>query len=455
VIDRLVLLGAAGDLATRHTLPALAHLVAAGRLPPALHVVGVGREPFTDATYRSLIAARLADHAPHLGAAHRSALVQRTSWVQADVTQRPDLRPAVGARPVIAYLALPPVAYAPAIRALQAAGIAAGSRLVVEKPFGQDEASARALSGVVHDVFPESDVFRADHFLYHQTVQDLLALRFASPLLEPVWTSEHVERVEITWEETADVAGRADFYDSTGALRDMVQSHLLQLLALVTMEVPASFDDSGVRDAKVAALRRVRALTPSEVAERTARGRYTAGSIDDQARRAYVEEPGVDPSRGTETHATVRLDVDVPRWRGVPFVLRTGKALGEARRHIRVSFRPPAQGALMGVGGVLSLEMGPDRMTLRLAGAGGAGLPAVVPVDLAATRARQPLPASARLLDDVLAGDPTFTVRDDETEQAWRIVDSVLAGWRTGACVLQDYPAGSTGPSLPEVGSTT
>jgi glucose-6-phosphate 1-dehydrogenase len=445
-VERLVLLGAAGDLATRHTLPALATLLAAGELPPALQIVGVGREPLTDATYRAVASAQLVERAAHVDAPARSALLQRLSYVQTDLEAEPDLRPALGSAPVVAYLALPPAAYAPAVRALHASGVARSSRLVVEKPFGQDVQSARALSRLVHSVFDETDVFRVDHFLYHQVVQDLLALRLASPLFEPVWDARHVERVDITWEETADVSGRAEFYDRTGALRDMVQSHLLQLLALVAMDLPTAIAARPLRDAKVAVLRSVRGLSADEVAVGTFRGRYTAGSVDGRPRTGYVDTAGVDPSRGTETYAALRLTVDAPRWRGVPFTLRTGKALRRARRQIDVHFRA-ARPNLSRSGSVLSLQMAPDQVALDLHAAGPAGLPAVVPLRLSAERPRQPLPASARLLRDVLAGDPTFAVRDDETEECWRILDAVLAGWRTGTPALQDYPAGSDGPA--------
>jgi len=446
-IDRLVLLGAAGDLATRHTLPALAHLVADDVLPADLLVVGVGREQLTDESYRALAAQHLADHAS--GAASVDRLLRRLRWVHADLAQDPDLRTAVGSGPVVAYLALPPAAYAPAVRALGAAGVAAGSRAVVEKPFGQDLATARELTRHLHTVFDESDIFRVDHFLHHQTVQDLLAVRFANPLLAPLWNGRHIERVEITWEETAAVSGRADFYDRTGALRDMVQSHLLQLVALVAMAEPRPGDERSLRDEKVAVLSRVPSLTPAQVATRSARGRYTAGTVGDRRQAGYLEEPGVDRGRSTETHASLVLAVDDPRWHGVPFELRTGKALGAARREIAVHFRSRSGAFLAGGPAVLRLQMSPDRVSLDLQGAGASGLPSVAPLRLEVARPRQSSPASARMLQAVLAGDPTFAVRDDEVEQSWRIVDSVLAGWRTGIPPLEDYPAGSAGPERP------
>ncbi|MBA2445053.1 MAG: glucose-6-phosphate dehydrogenase [Nocardioidaceae bacterium] len=448
-IDRLVVLGAAGDLAIRHLLPALAHLQSHGGLPAALRVLGVGREPLTSQDYRDLAALQLAEHASGVDSAHRAALINRLDYMQADLERRPDLRQALGTGPIIAYLALPPSVYASAVQALQDGGIAPGSRIVIEKPFGTDLGSARELSRLLHTVVREQDVFRVDHFLYHQAVQDLLALRFANPIFEPLWSCEHLERVEITWEETAGVAGRAEFYDRTGALRDMVQSHLLQILALVAMEAPAALDERCLREEKVAVLRRVNALIPSEVATRTARGRYTAGNVQGQALRGYLQETGVDASRDTETYACLQLTVNVPRWHGVPFVLRTGKALGLPRRHIALHFRAARRGMLPVTHAVLCLEMAPDRLTLELQAVGPSGLPEVEPVLLEVARRRQVMPASARLLRDVLAGDPTLTVRDDEAEQCWRIIDSVLVTWRAGVPTLQNYAAGSAGPGPP------
>jgi len=449
VIDQLVVMGATGDLATRHLLPALALLLRERRLPSELRVLGVGRKPLTDKTYRKLGARALAEHAPGINVSDRAALVRRMGYLHADLRQRPDLRAVVGVRPVIAYLALPPSEYPRAVQALRAGGLAPGSRIVVEKPFGEDLESARELSRLLHAVCPERDVFRVDHFLHHQTVQDLLALRLANPFLESLWNREHIERVEITWEETAGAAGRVGYYDGVGALRDMVQSHLLQIVALIAMDIPAGFEERSLRDAKAAALRRVHALTTHQVATRTARGRYTAGSLRGQPRRGYLQELGVDAARGTETYAYLRLTVDDPNWSGVPFVLRTGKALGRPRRRISLFLRTTPRGVLSAAPAVLSFDMGPDRVTFDLAGAGSNGLPAVAPFRFETSRPSQPLPASARLLEDVMAGNPTLAVRDDEVEESWRIVDSVLAGWRAGVPPLQDYPAGSAGPDLP------
>lgn len=449
MIDRLVVLGAAGDLATRHLLAALGHLARTDGLPAEFRVLGVDRATLSTETYRERARGALAAEAPTVGSHDRQDLVRRLDYQQADLDRQPDLRAAVGVQPVIAYLALPPSAYPSAVRALAAGGLVPGSRVVIEKPFGEDRSSARELTALLHSVCPERDVFRVDHFLHHQSIQDLIALRFANPFFEPLWNRGHLERVEITWEETAGVAGRAGYYDRVGALRDMVQSHLLQVLALVAMQAPATFDERGLRDAKVAALRRVRALGADEVATQTARGRYTSGQVQDQPRCGYLDEPGVDAARGTETHACLQVMIDDPRWAGVPFVLRTGKALGRPRRRISLHFRAASAELPAATPAVVTVDMAPDRLRLHVNGAGPQGLPGLASLRLEATRPVQPLPASARLLRDVLAGDPTFAVRDDETEHCWRITDSVLAGWRTGAPPLQEYPAGSTGPAPP------
>lgn len=452
MIQRLVVLGAVGDLATRHLLPALAHLLSRGELPSEFSVGGVGRERMTTRDYRLLAASRLAAHASSIELAAREALVGRLEYVHADLGLGPDLYEVLGRGSVVVYLAVPPSVYPAALSALRSSRVAAGSRIVVEKPFSEDVISGRELTRLLHAVVDERDVFRVDHFLYHQSVQDLLALRFSSPVFEPLWTGEHIERVNITWEETADVGGRVNFYDRIGALRDMVQSHLLQLLALVAMEPPAAFDERCVRDEKVKVLRHVRSLTPSEVATTTIRGRYTTGSVEGRSVRGYSEESGVDLARSTETYASLRLAVDLPRWQHVPFFLRTGKALGRPRRRIAVHFREARGLALPSSPTVLRLDMIPNRITLRMQAAGPDGLPEVEPLQLSSARPHQVLPPSARLLRDVLAGDTTLTVRDDEAEQCWRIVDSVLATWRTGVPNLQDYPAGSDGPHQP-VGS--
>ena len=445
-IQRLVVLGATGDLATRHLFPALTHLLGRGDLPSDFSIVGVGLDHLTTKEYRQFAASLLAKHAASLDPAARDELVERLDYEQADLEQGPDLQGVLGTGRVVAYLALPPYIYPAALRALHGSGVAAGSRIVVEKPFGEDLRSGRELTRLLHAIADEHDIFRVDHFLYHQTVQDLLAMRFSTPVLEPLWNADHIERVEITWDETSNVDGRVDFYDRTGALRDMVQSHLLQLLALVAMEPPSTFDEQTLRSEKVKVLRRVRSLTPLEVSTRTIRGRYTAGSVEGRAVHGYLDEPGVDLSRETETFAAVQLAVEVPRWQEVPFFLRTGKALGRSRRQIAVHFRAGRGMALPREAAALCFDMIPGRITMELQAAAPKGLPDIQPVSLSCARPFQELPPSARMFRDVLAGNPTLTVRGDEAEECWRIVESVLATWRSGAPAMQAYQAGSDGP---------
>ena len=446
----MVVLGATGDLAVRHLLPALARLVACESVPPELTVVGVGRESMTTSEYRTSLAANLERHASAVPLEHRQRLVDRVEYHPADLERSTSLVSAVGDQPVIAYLALPPAAYPAAVRALRAAGIHPASRVAVEKPFGTDARSARALTELLHETVPERNVFRVDHFLHHQTVQNLLALRWHNPFVEQMWSREHVDRVEITWEETATVGDRAGFFDGTGALRDMVQSHLLQLLALVAMDLPAEPDERQLRDAKADVLRKVRPPSPAAVSRETVRGRYTAGFVAGRPVAGYAQLPGVDPDRDTETYAAVRLEVDDERWSGVPFLLRTGKAVAEDRRCVTLHLRSSAtSGRPAAPGGALRISMLPERVGLQLALCGPDGAAAPELVELSAEPPRPSLPASGRLLLDLLSGDPARAVRDDEALECWRVTDAVLDGWRWAATPVRQYAAGSAGP-VPE-----
>ncbi|HWC12152.1 MAG TPA: glucose-6-phosphate dehydrogenase [Acidimicrobiales bacterium] len=450
---RLVVLGATGDLTGRYLLPALAELAAAGALPSDLALVGVAREPWDAARYRQHAADRLDRHAAECPRSLREGLVERLSYVAGDVADPSTLSAAVGADAgaSLVYLALPPALFAPAIEGLAAVGLSGRSRVVVEKPFGIDLASARALNRLLAGHFPEEAVFRMDHFLGKQTVQNILGVRFANRLFEPVWNRQHVAAVDIVWDETVALEGRAGYYDHSGALRDMIQNHLLQLLCLVAMERPAALDAKELRDRKVEVLRAVRSLTPGEVAANTVRARYGAGRIGDRDVPHYTEEPGVDPRRETETFAEVTLSVDNERWRGVPYRLRTGKALGADRREIAIRFRAVPDPVFGQVGeppvNRLVLRMDPDRMTLELA-LNGAGDPfCVEEAALGLTLAPQELSAYARLILDAIEGDPALSIRGDEAEECWRIVEPILAEWKgQGTSVLRTYPAGSAGP---------
>ena len=451
---RLVVLGATGDLTGRYLLGALAELACAGFLPADLAIVGVARDDWDTVQFRAHAAGRLERHAAHLARAGRQELVERLSYVAGDVTDPAVLGPAFGRDldASVAYLALPPSVFAAAIEALAAIGLSGGSRIVVEKPFGTDLASARALNALLHRHFVEETVFRMDHFLGKQTVQNILGARFANRLFEPLWSGEHVASVDIVWHETVALEGRAGYYDHTGALRDVIQNHLLQLLCLVGMEKPAALDAKELRDRKVELLRAVRALTPGEIAEHSVRARYTAGRVGGRDLPDYTQEPGVDPARGTETFADVTLFVDNDRWSGVPFRLRTGKALAADCREITIRFRPVPH-LLFGQEGdpprnLLTFQMNPDRMVLDIA-LNGAGDPfRLEAAALELNLAPQDLSAHARLLVEALEGDPALSIRGDEAEECWRIVEPIVAQWQRGSPPLGAYPAGSPGSAV-------
>ena len=452
---RLVVLGGTGDLTARYLLPALAELALAGSLPSDIDIVGVAREPWDSAGFRRHAAARLALHAAELPAGAREEVVGRLSYVAGDVTDVSVLAAATGGRDgaVVAYLALPPAVFPPAITGLAAAGLPAGSRVVVEKPFGTDLASAQALNRLVHRHFPEEAVFRMDHFLGMQTVQNILGVRFANRLFEPAWNGTDVRGVDIVWDETVALEGRAGYYDGAGALRDMVQNHLLQLLCLIAMEKPVTLGEKDLRDRKVELLRAVRRPTPAEVATRTRRARYASGRVGERDVPNYTDEPGVDPARQTETFAEVTLMVDNDRWRGVPFRLRTGKALAADRREMEVRFRavPDLVFGEHGEAPVnrLLLQMDPDRMVLDLA-LNGTGDPfCLEPAQLVLALAPQDLSAYARLLLEAFEGNPALSIRADEAEECWRIMEPILDQWALGVPPLLSYPAGSTGPAGP------
>jgi glucose-6-phosphate 1-dehydrogenase len=451
---RLVILGAGGDLTARYLLPALGRLAAGELLPDGFEVWGVAHDERDDDGFRRYADEQLGRHATDLSAEDRRRLCQRLRYRTGDATDVELVRAcAEGAPgPVVFYLALPPAVFEPAIRTVVEAAPGSDTRLVVEKPFGEDLEAARSLNRLVGESFDESHVFRIDHFLGMRTVQNLLGIRFANRVFAPLWRAEHIEAVELVWDETVALEDRAGYYDEAGAVKDMVQNHLLQLLALAAMERPATLDEGDLRDAKVEVLRRVRRFTVDEVATHTRRARYGAGRVgDDRELPAYAEEDGVDPERGTETFAAVTLFVDDDRWRGVPFRLRTGKALGRDRHEIRFCFRSVDQ-ELFDWGGseplnALTMTIEPDTLVLDIALNGSDDPQVLEPAQLRADCSPELLPTYARLLLDIIDGDPTFSIRGDEAEESWSIVEPILAAWSDGAVPLEEYPAGSAGPT--------
>lgn len=454
MIRRLVIFGASGDLTARFLVPALARLQQAGLLPDGFQILGLARDDGDTETFRRRIEERLEHALPRVYPSSRKDILSILEYRRTDVTDRRQIASALSplTEPIVAYLALPPALFRPTVEALAALGLPKGSTIVLEKPFGQNLESAQALNRLLHQSFPEEAVFRLDHFLGKQTVQNILGLRFANRIFEPLWNSQHVERIDIIWDETLTAAGRTSFYDGTGALRDMVQNHLLQLLALIAMEPLHTLNERILRDRKVDVLQAVRRLSPDEVIRRTVRGRYGRGAIGEREILAYVQEEGVDPQRGTETFAQVTLTVDNWRWAGVPFTLRTGKALKQDRREIAIHFKPVPHLAFGQEDdprpNVLRLELDPDRITLGVNINSPGDLFGLERVELDTVLPSPSLPAYGRLLLDVLKGDPLLSIRDDEAEESWRIVEPILDVWAGGGVPLQDYPAGSDGPAV-------
>jgi glucose-6-phosphate 1-dehydrogenase len=451
MLDRLVLFGATGDLAGRLLFPALASLAAARRLPERFAVTGAAREEWSDERFRQHVSERLHEHAGALPASVRDGLVRGLSYRHVDFDDAKTVALLVGERAFAAYLALPPAQFPRAVGALLESGLPPGSRIAVEKPFGESLESAVRLNALLANVpGGESAIFRVDHVLGMPTVQNLLGLRLASRVLEPLWSAAHVELIEILWEETLALEGRAAFYDGTGALRDVMQNHMMQLLALVAMEPPASLDVDEVRRAKVELLRAVRPPRTSEIATRTRRARYAAGRVGERRLPAYEQEAGVDGSRGTETFAEIVLEIGNDRWAGARVVLRAGKALAERKKEIVVRFRPATRWASGGTRDAASeLRIGidgPFDIRLRLTGIARDGTAHPVPVVLEGAPPHSELPAYGHVLADLLDGGNDLSLGASEVEEAWRIVTPILRAWAAGAAPLQTYPAGSVGP---------
>lgn len=467
MIPTLLLYGATGDLAGRFLLPGLAALLAARELPEDFRVVATGRSAMSDDAFRKQAAGRLAEYAGDVPAGVRAELLGSIDYRQADAGDAESVHRALGGTsgPVAAYLALPPHLFTPAITALSEAGLPPGSRIAVEKPFGESLHEAIALDALLARVAgPKGErmIFRVDHVLGMSTVQNLLRLRFANRMFDQVWNSTHIEQVEILWEETLALEGRAGYFDGAGALKDVLQNHMLQVLSLVAMEPPSSLDEHELRDRKLAALRSVRPLTAGDIVSRTRRARYTAGRVAGDDGRThdvpdYAAEEGVDVSRGTETFVELKIELDSPRWDGTLFVLRAGKALAAQRKGVVIRFRaasnsPFAEGAepnelWIGIDG-------PTDVSLLVNGAAGRP-PAISPLVLTSPSPAAELPPYANVLLDVLRGGSAVSVSGAEAEQSWRIVTPVLQAWTDGQVALEHYAAGSEGPRPGSAGQSS
>jgi glucose-6-phosphate 1-dehydrogenase len=454
-IGTFLLLGASGDLAGRLLLPAFGQLLDNEPERRSVTLVGAGSEDWDDKTWRERIRTSFASGG--VSEETLDTVLADTRYRKADVTKTADLKELIGSCPPAPalYFALPPAVTVAACTALQDVELPAETALVLEKPFGTDQATAESLNLLLTKLVPERQVHRIDHFLGRSTVLNLLGVRFANRIFEPVWNAEHIERVDITFDEQLTLENRARYYDQAGALVDMIQSHLLQILALVAMDAPADANDVDIRDAKASVLRACRPWG-DDPATAGRRARYTAGSVEERSVPDYVAEPGVDPSRNTETLAELTVQIDNWRWAGVPFRLRSGKALQDRRKEVLIQFRPvphlPTGLSGTATPDLLRLSMGPDQISLEV-NVNGPGDPLELDrVALNAEMAAGRLPAYGEVLAGVLDGDPLLAVRGDTAEECWRIVDPVLQAWREGRTPMDSYPAGSAGPddwSLP------
>ena len=448
MLDRMVIFGGTGDLTARLLLPALAHLHADGALPDSLRITGVGMQEWDDQRYRQHAATALEAHAADARDA-QAWLLDRLDYARADVADSDQVRTAVGSitGPFVAYLALPPSLFAPTLGSLAEVGMPDGSVVAIEKPFGTGLASARALNDLLRRRFAGVRVFRNDHFLHNQTVQNIAGLRFANRMFEPLWNATHIRAVEINYNESLTLEGRAGYYDNAGALRDMLANHLLQILCLLAMEPPPSFEERDLRDARFGVLRAI--PTPDKVLiSRTVRARYTSGHIGDRQVPDYTAEPGVDPARQTETFAQVTLPIRNWRWAGVPFTLRSGKALREKRAEAVLHLRQVPHAAFADKEDArpnqLRIGLSPPGLSARLNINDGSEFVGLEPVMLETDLPAPPRPAYASLICNVLEADPTLAVRDDEAEEAWRIMQPIADAWKRGEVPLRTYAAGTT-----------
>jgi len=471
----VVIFGATGDLTMRKLIPALYNIAADGELPPAVAVIGFARRKKTDAEFRKEqeestrkfsrqavrdeiwagFAKGLFYHPSEFhDAAGYKSLAERLDKIDKE-------RGTGGNR--LFYLAVAPDQFEPIIKNLKDAGLnqspeSGWARVIVEKPFGTDLATARELNAVVRNAFAENQTYRIDHFLGKETAQNILVLRFANAIFEPLWNSRYVDHIQITAAETLGVEGRAGYYEGAGALRDMVQNHLLQLLCLVAMEPPTDLSADSIRDEKVKVVKSLRRLQPDDIAESVVRGQYGEGAINGKNVPAYRTEKNVNPESKTETFVALRLRVDNWRWADVPFYVRVGKRLPKSGTEISVHFKQAPfvlfnKEAISLDQNVLVIRIQPDegislRMQAKMPGTSFRIESVKMDFHYGTSFGKASPEAYERLLLDAMSGDATLFARRDEVEEAWAFVDPIEEAWsaKKDAPELFDYPAGSWGP---------
>jgi glucose-6-phosphate 1-dehydrogenase len=471
----VVIFGAAGDLTKRKLLPALYNLKTHGLLPRELAIIGVTRKPKSHEQFRQEQSKDIAEFATmpvdqRLWGELRDALYYQAgeftdpeTYSKLSVLLDEVARKHGTGGNVLFYLAVPPAFFGEIVRRLGEAGLAREEqgvwrRVIIEKPFGRDLESARALNDELTLVLKENQIYRIDHYLGKETVQNIMVFRFANGLLEPIWNRRYVDHVQILVAETVGVEDRGNYYETAGVLRDMIQNHMLQVLALIAMEPPASFDPDAVRDEKVKVLKSIRSMTPEEVLTRTVRGQYAEGSISGKKVPGYRTEPKVSPTSGTETYAALKLYLENWRWAGIPFYIRSGKRLARRTTEVMIQFRRPP---LLLLEQSTQAEVEPNRLILHIQPEEG------IEIQM---KAKQPGPTAhlinvkldfsykdfgetgatgyERLLYDAMIGDTTLFHRADMVEAAWKIATPVLDVWKSiPPRDFANYAAGSWGPA--------
>ena len=476
----IVIFGASGDLTARKLIPALYHLFKEKQLPPAFRIIGFARREKTDESFRVELRAALGQFSRTKPVDDKvwSEFAAHVVYCMGDLTdpaayQKLEQRLTAFGDPALRhnllfYLAISPSQFGAAIEHLHQAGLLSRhpttgwQRIVVEKPFGHDLASAHTLNGELTRYTHENQVFRIDHYLGKETVQNILMFRFSNSIFERLWNRESVDHVQITVSEKHSVGGRGGFYEEAGAMRDMVQNHILQVLALVAMEPPVSLEAESIRDEKVKLLKSIRLLMPEDVARQVVRGQYFAGVLDGQSQPGYRQEPKVQPDSNVETYVAMKLLIDNWRWSGVPFYVRTGKCLTLGASEVRIQFRPTPNVLFAAACGS---KLDPNALTLRLQPNEGISIRfnGKVPGTQVGVRpvrmhfsydsefgAYTP-EAYERLLLEAVAGDATLFIRRDEVEAAWNIVDSIRHGWEGKPLSNREfYAAGTWGPMAAE-----
>lgn len=468
-------MGATGDLARKKLFPAFSRLAAADLLPPGFGVVAVARRPYTPATFREEVRVSIKQFAGEVVPAEVLGrdFLPRITYFQADLRDRGSYarlhellrQNGQAAANLVFYLALAPEHFGPVVAGLEQHNLARSDgqywrRLVIEKPFGWDLASARRLNEEIRRVFPEKDIYRIDHYLGKEMIQNIMVIRFANSFFEPVWNNKYIDHVQISSLEVAGVEGRGAYYEKAGALRDMVQNHMLQLVSLIAMEPPTSLVAEDIREEKVNVLRSLQPLTPERAYQDAVRGQYGPGYVENVRVPGYQEEPGATAGSTTETFTALKIFVDNFRWAGVPFYLRTGKRLACKSTEIVIQFKSLPEVLYFRTAGglapnVLAIRIQPrEGVFLRLNAKKPGTDRLIVPIKLDFCQnceigANSP-EAYERLVLDVMRGDPTLFTGWEEVEYAWRFVDPLAAAWAQAPPSFPNYAAGTWGPEAAE-----